>query len=146
MLKKYKHIFHITKPQHVESILDNGLIPSLLDGLIYFTTTLEDAITFSDTLRVSAVGDEKNINKIKQMRVANKLYVIKVSTYSLTLSKFKEGREHAPQFFKDAIVLTYPEKIRPEAFMEVYELNCLTGSLRIFEESVPDIDENVINF
>ncbi|GAB6443436.1 hypothetical protein bcgnr5369_08670 [Bacillus cereus] len=145
MLKKPKHIFHITKPQHVESILKNGLTPSLIDGLIYFTTTLEDAITFSHTLRVSAVRDEKDINMIKQMRVANKLYIIKVSTDSLEISKFKEGTEHIPQFFKDAVVLTYPDKIHPESFMEIYELNCLNGSLRIFEEKVPEIDEKVIN-
>ncbi|MDA1675692.1 hypothetical protein [Bacillus cereus group sp. TH152-1LC] len=145
MLKKPEHIFHITKPQHVESILKNGLIPSLIDGLIYFTTTLEDVITFSNTLRVSAIRDEKDPDKIKQMRVANKLYVIKVSTDSLTTSKCKEGKEHDPNFFKNAIALTYPEKIGPEAIMEIYELNCLTRSLKIFEEGIPEIDENIIN-
>lgn len=130
MFKVPKRLFHATKPIYVASILENGLIPSSLDGLVYLTSTKEGALSFAQFYRTEAIYDPAHEGINKEMNIYDYTYVIEISTKQLHSSLLKKGTDHHPMFFNNVNVLTYPTVIPTQAIVTVWEHHFPSGKTK----------------
>lgn len=77
-----KIMYHATDMKNLASILEKGLLPNNMDGMVYMTETPEDALKFV------------------AFRNYKEILMIKIKIYKKDENKVTETFDHSFQFFK----------------------------------------------